>query len=137
MIDKHLENLAFQVANLRTLRSLSFVEFSQDWKSVYAAERGLQVAIQNMLDIGAHILADFGDARWDEYKQIPVELARYGVIPKDFVKTFQEMAGMRNILVHQYTEVDVGKMYEVLQQHLDDFDRFAQFIKAYLEREAE
>jgi uncharacterized protein YutE (UPF0331/DUF86 family) len=66
VINKHLENLAFQVANLRALR-------------------------------------------------------------------FREMAGMRNLLVHQY--IDVSKVCGVLQRHLDNFDRFARFIKAYLERE--
>lgn len=134
MIDKHLENMAYHVAHLKLLRSRSFQEFSPDWLAVYAAERGLQIAVQNMLDIGAHILADFGDSRWDEYKQIPTELARYGVIPPDFVTRVQQMAGMRNLLVHQYVEVDVSRVYEVIQNHLDDFDRFAKHIKEHLER---
>lgn len=133
MIDKHLENMAARVAMLRSLGQRSFQEFSRDLTSVYAAERCIQIAVQNMLDIGAHILADYGDSQWDEYKQIPVELARYNVIPDDFVSIFQDMTGMRNLLVHQYAEVDVHKVHRVLQHHLDDFDRFAQYIQEYLE----
>ncbi len=134
MIDKHLENLAFHVSHLKELRRLSFEEFSRDWKAVYAAERALQLAIQNVLDIGAHILADLGDVRWDEYRQIPKELARHGVLPEDFARTLQEMAGMRNVLVHQYAEVDVSRVYQVIQRHLNDFDRFAKLVKDYLEK---
>ncbi len=134
MIDKHLENLAFHVGHLKELRQLSFEEFSRDWKAVYAAERALQLAIQNVLDIGAHILADLGNVQWDEYRQIPKELARHGVLPEDFARTLQEMAGMRNVLVHQYAEVDVSRVYQVIQRHLNDFDRFAKLVKDHLEK---
>jgi len=136
VIDKHLENMAARVAQLRSISHRSVHAFSQDSTSVYAAERCLQIAVQNMLDIGAHILADLGNAQWDEYRQIPAELARYEIIPDDFVGPFQAMAGMRNILVHLYADVDVDQVYRVLQQHLDDFDRFAEYVKNYLEREA-
>ncbi len=122
------------MAHLKSLRTRSLVEFSRDWLAFYAAERGIQIAVQNLLDIGAHILADFGDSQWDEYKQIPVELARYGVVPQEYVERAQRMAGMRNLLVHQYTEIDVDQVYEVLKNHLDDFDRFAAYVKAYLDR---
>jgi len=39
---------------------------------------------------------------------------------------------MRNILVHQYVEVDVKKVYAILRDHLDDFDHFARQIKRFL-----
>lgn len=44
------------------------------------------------------------------------------------------MVGIRNILVHQYVEVEVAKLYEIIRERLDDFDRFAEQITRYLEK---
>lgn len=135
IIDKHLEDMATRVARLRRYQRRSFEEFADDWQAVYAAERGLQTAVQNLIDIGAHILAALGDSQWDEYREIPPRLAQHRVIPKSSVKTLQDMIGMRNVLVHQYAEVDVTKVYEIIRDHLNDFDRFAKHIKRYMEKQ--
>jgi uncharacterized protein YutE (UPF0331/DUF86 family) len=132
IIEKHLEDMATRVGRLRRYQQLSSEEFTTDWQAIYAAERGLQTAIQNLIDIGAHILAGLGDSQWNEYREIPLCLARRHIIPESHVKTLQEMIGMRNILVHQYVEVDVKKVYAILREHLDDFDHFARQIKRFL-----
>ncbi|MEM2591399.1 MAG: DUF86 domain-containing protein [Thermofilaceae archaeon] len=136
IIDKHLEDMATRVAHLRRYQRYSFEKFIGDWQAVYAAERGIQTAVQNLIDIGAHILAALGDSQWDEYREIPPRLAKHRVIPKSSVKTLQAMIGMRNILVHQYAEVDVAKVYEIIRDRLDDFDRFAKYIKRYIEQQS-
>jgi uncharacterized protein YutE (UPF0331/DUF86 family) len=136
VIQKHLEDMATRVARLRTYQKHSLDDFADNWEVVYAAERGIQTAIQNLVDIGAHILAAFGDSEWDAYREIPPRLAKHRIIPKKSVLVFQEMIGMRNVLVHQYAEVDVTKVYKVIQEYLDDFDRFATYIQKYLEKES-
>lgn len=133
VIEKHLEDLATRVARLRRYQGLPLEEFRADWERAYAAERLLQTAIQNVIDIGAHILSDLGDNRWDEYRDIPARLFAQGVIPREQVAPLQAMVGMRNVLVHQYVEVDVEKVYRAIQESLCDFDRFAQAIVEYLE----
>lgn len=59
--------MATRVTRLRQYQGCSFDEFADDWQAVYAAERGLQTAIQDLIDIGAHILASLGDSQWNEY----------------------------------------------------------------------
>jgi uncharacterized protein YutE (UPF0331/DUF86 family) len=38
----------------------------------------------------------------------------------------------RNILAHNYLEIDANRVYGYLERDIDDFERFAQFIVAYL-----
>ena len=134
VVEKHLEDLATRVARLRRFQGVSLEEFRSDWEKVYAAERALQTAIQNVIDIGAHILADLGDSQWNEYRDIPERLFAHGVIPREEVSTLKAMIGMRNILVHQYVDVDVAKLHQAIRERLADFDHFAQAIVRYLER---
>jgi len=42
------------------------------------------------------------------------------------------MAGFRNILVHEYLEIDRRRVYQVLREELQDFDRFIAAISKRL-----
>jgi len=42
------------------------------------------------------------------------------------------MAGFRNILVHEYLEIDRRRVYEVLRKDLADFDRFINAVSKLL-----
>jgi uncharacterized protein YutE (UPF0331/DUF86 family) len=135
LIERRLQDLALRVARLRTLRGLSPEAFSADWRNVWLAERGLQTAIQAVIDIGAHILAALGDTDWDEYRAIPTRLAAHGVIPSEAVPLLERMIGLRNILVHPYIGVHVARLHEVIERHLEDFDRWAEWVLTYLSRQ--
>jgi uncharacterized protein YutE (UPF0331/DUF86 family) len=133
-VERLLEELAGRLNKLHQLREVPWPEFQADWKLVCATERVLQTAIQAVLDVGAHILAEFEDNQWEEYRDIPERLARHGVIPKELVPPLQGMVGMRNVLVHQYVEVDTKRLYQLVQQRLGDFDLFMQAVLSWLGR---
>jgi len=44
----------------------------------------------------------------------------------------EKMAKFRNIVVHQYEEVDAEIVIFILKKHLGDFERFKEAILAYL-----
>jgi uncharacterized protein YutE (UPF0331/DUF86 family) len=45
----------------------------------------------------------------------------------------RELAGLRNLLVHLYWEVDDSMVYEGIRSELDDFQAFVRCILAYLD----
>jgi uncharacterized protein YutE (UPF0331/DUF86 family) len=46
----------------------------------------------------------------------------------------QPMAGLRNILVHGYQEIDNGIVRDVIENHLPDLDGFVSVIRQRLNR---
>jgi len=42
------------------------------------------------------------------------------------------MVGFRNILVHDYLEVDLKIVYDVMQNHLDDLDELKTVFATFL-----
>ena len=46
--------------------------------------------------------------------------------------TLVQMARFRNLLGHVYAHVDIKRVYDHLQNHLDDFGQFAQHILQFL-----
>jgi uncharacterized protein YutE (UPF0331/DUF86 family) len=97
-------------------------------------ERNLQVASQIILDVCTHLIADQGWESPDTYEDAIVTLARRSVLPNRLAEGLRGMAGFRNILVHEYLEVDPQIVYAVATDHLDEYKEFARCVAAWVER---
>lgn len=99
-----------------------------------AAERHLEVAIQCCIDIGSHIIAQMGlDRPKKDNTEIFIILAKEKILPFEFAKKMAAMVGYRNILVHEYTEVERHNTYVNIQKNLGDFAKFAKHIEQILD----
>jgi len=134
IIEQHLLTMEEALANLERYRDLSSEDFEKDLSLIWIAEKGLEILIQNLLDIGAHILASEIRNDWDDYREIIRKLGLHGILPVDFAERIQGMAGLRNILIHDYIRVDLGKIHDVLKNRLGDFTEFMSYIQRYMEK---
>jgi uncharacterized protein YutE (UPF0331/DUF86 family) len=100
------------------LRKYSFDAFNSDPEHYGSSERFLQLAIEAITDIGSHIIADMdlGIINW--YSDIPDILAEKGYIDTDLKDKWIRMIGFRNILVHEYLDIDRAIVYDILQNHI-------------------
>jgi len=132
VIYRRLLKLDEYLAILERFQRYSFDEFSVEPERYGSAERFLQLAIKSVIDIGNHIVADLGLGEVGWYSDIPTLLCEAEYITEEMRETWIRMIGFRNILVHDYLEVDLTIVYQVLQQGLDDFrslrDVFARFL---------
>lgn len=119
------------------MQSLEYEAFAHDRLTLTSAEHELQVAIQAALDIGLILLSEQPVKAPAEYREIFPRLAEAGVLPREFGDRLAAMARFRNVLVHLYVEVDPVKVFEIVQQDLDDFDTFAKYIGDYLDARAD
>lgn len=67
---------------------------------------------------------------WDSYESI-LQLVELEVPPMDFARKLAPMAGLRNILAHEYMAIDWDLVYEYLQC-LDDLYRFMEYLQEWL-----
>ena len=119
---------------LRGYQGLSYGEFRQDRTIRLAVERALHLSIQCIIDIASHILAATSHRRPADYGEAILLLAEEGVIPPAYAGKIVGMAQFRNILVHNYIDIDPQRVYQNWQEHLEDFHLFSQYINEYLQR---
>ena len=134
VINNKLKELNKNLKQLHNYQGINTKQLHNNMGKLWAIERGLQLSIQIILDIGNHILADKG-ITVENYADIFQELINQEIIPEQYGKKIKDMAGFRNILVHEYAEVDLNVIIEVLENSLDDFEKFAFYINRYLENE--
>lgn len=118
---------------LFTIRDLDFESFNSDPRNYASAERFLQLAIETVFDIGTHCIASLGLPRPARYGDILPTLAAASIIQAGTAQELANMAGFRNLLVHDYTRVDRRRVHEFLRSRLDGFRRFAADIATYLD----
>lgn len=132
VILKKLQELERYLKELHTFKGLSLEELASSLQKAWSVKHGLQLSIQIVIDVGNHILASIGENRIADYVDVIDRLGERKIIPDDFAKRIRDMAGFRNILVHEYIEVDLKEVHRVLLERLNDFQEFIDYIKVYL-----
>jgi len=122
------------IAHLQELGPLSAEELDRDFRTAWAAERGLQLGAEAIFDLGNHILsAHFGTSA-EDYEDILVQLGRRGVLEPDLAARLQGLGGFRNLLVHGYLRLDSGKVAAHLSKAPQVFTELAQAVRLWVDR---
>ena len=94
----------------------------------------LLTVCQLVIDISAELAARRGD-RFEDYTEAVRLLARDDRFSDDLVRELERLPGFRNILIHEYVALDMGRVMEALD-NLVPIDRFTRTV-AGLEAETQ
>jgi uncharacterized protein YutE (UPF0331/DUF86 family) len=117
---------------LKKSQKYSFEEFTADPERYGSTERFLHLAIEALIDMGNHVIADseLGVVNW--YSDIPKIMAEKKFISSELEEKWISMIGFRKTLVHEYIDIDRKIVYDVLQNNIQDLEdlkrAFAQFL---------
>ncbi|MGM0603100.1 MAG: type VII toxin-antitoxin system HepT family RNase toxin [Bacillota bacterium] len=113
------------------VENVEFEEFKNKPTLFGSAERFLHLAIESLLDIGNHIIADDDLGKVREYRDIPEILREKGYFNKKEADLFVQIVVFRNILVHDYMDLDLDIIFELINNNLDDLRGI---LKSYLKK---
>ena len=99
----------------------------------WAAERGLQIGAEIILDIGNHILTAHYGVSPQDYEDIITQLGGHGVIDSDLRGRLKGLGGFRNVLVHGYLRIDPTRVEDALRRAPVDFRDFGRAIRRWLD----
>lgn len=133
-VHERLQKLEEVISNLLAIGSSRSRLPREDFRDTWAAERGLQLGAEIILDIGNHILtAHFGVSPVD-YEDIITRLGATGVVAPELRERLKGLGGFRNILVHGYLRVDPDRVNEYPIRAPADFTDFAVAVRDWLGR---
>lgn len=123
VLQRKLALLSDQLLKLQShLREVSREEFRESWALRSMTERALQVAIEIMIDISERIIAIENAGPAATAGEALLTLVRLQVL-RD-VQPYRNMIKFRNLLVHQYAEINPDLLYGIATEKLDDFRAF-------------
>lgn len=132
LVRRKLETLKGYVQKLAELRSLDKQAFLGDHRHFGLAEHYLQLSIEIVLDVCRHLVVVLAAKTPEDSRGLFQVLAQHNVLTPEFAEKNQNMAGFRNRLVHEYSEIDHEKVYMYLQNYFGEFEKFIVEISRYL-----
>ena len=138
MVDKSLifrkiSELEVYMKQIKEFSNITLDSYKADWKIQRIVERTLQMMIETCADIAAHIISDSGMRAPTTYADTFKVLSENNVIDAELLTIMEKMAKFRNVVVHQYEEVDAEIVVVILSKHLGAFDKFKEAILTYLQ----
>jgi uncharacterized protein YutE (UPF0331/DUF86 family) len=106
--------------------------FHEDYLKQDAIGANLLRAAEQVIDLGNHVIKKKKLGLPKESKETFDILAKAGVIPPELAVHLKGMIGFRNILVHEYQELDIDLLVDVIEHHLDDLVVFTNYVMEYM-----
>jgi len=128
-----IDQLDAYIAELQEIAPKSFAEY-QGVEKKRACERLLQLSVEVVIDICNLLVSGLRLGLPAEEEDLFRKLLNAGIISKEMAKKLREMRGFRNILVHEYAQVDDRLVYEAVKTKLEDFTLFKREVLAYLKQ---
>jgi uncharacterized protein YutE (UPF0331/DUF86 family) len=125
---RKLAALAEHVARLRRRLPADSAALVGDVDRQDALAMSFLVAVQQALDIAAHIAADEGYGVAPSYSGAFRLLAERGVLDLSDAEHLAKAALLRNRIAHGYTSVDFNRLWHEIPTAIQAFDAFAQRI---------
>ncbi len=120
---------------LEALRAESRDAFFADQKTQDSATLNMFTAIEMILDIGNHIIAEVFQKQAKNYAEVVELLGVTGVVPEAFAKENADMTKFRNLVAHDYDKITPEGVFGNLQKAPDIFRAFAKYFVEFMEKQ--
>ncbi|MEK7250820.1 MAG: DUF86 domain-containing protein [Bacteroidota bacterium] len=131
MLDR-LQQLEANVTELKLLhRSVTLQAIQSDKQREWALRYGLMESIQIIIDVSCHLASKYNLGSPKTYSECVELLTKFQYLTEELSKKLIGMIGLRNILVHDYIEVNLERLYQLLD-NVDDMTSFADAVKFYV-----
>lgn len=132
LVRSRCQEIEQSLQRLERFRSLSRDGFLGDDDAKDIVCYRLLIAIEAALALCYHVSARRLRTVPEDYAACFQGLERASLIPPALSARLQRMARFRNLLVHVYWKVDYGRVFDVLQNNLDDLREFTRSIAVLL-----
>lgn len=117
-IDDKIEEIEKLLEELESILPIDIEEYSKDFKSKAAGERYFEKIIEAIVDVTFMIIKDKKLKTPEEDKQAFDILNEEKIISKELADRLKEAKGMRNIIAHEYGEIDDSLVFHSLTEEL-------------------
>lgn len=128
VIKQRLVQLSTSLNKIERFKDLSLEEFLNDDIIQDVIEYNLFIAINMMIDIATHIVVDNNIGNPKTLGEAFDILNKERYISDVETKCYRNMVGLRNILSHEYINIDKNIIYSIMKHNLVDIKEFIIFV---------
>lgn len=120
-VKKHL-------SRIQSLAEVPKQTFMEDQNTQDIILFNIQLAVQNCIDIAAHVISEQGLGVPGSNNEMFYCLEENGYINRQLAEKMVKAVGMRNLIVHEYGKLDLERIYQILQHDINDLQEFLKTV---------
>ncbi|HAA04881.1 MAG TPA: DUF86 domain-containing protein [Syntrophobacteraceae bacterium] len=121
VVVRKLARMSQYLQELRPYRESPYEAF---WADHYKIERLIELLVVAASDIVIHLLDSRGEPAPASYRSAFLQAGETKLLSGELSRNLALGAGLRNILVHEYEEIDYQLLHRSLPKMLDDMAQF-------------
>jgi len=113
-----------------------FEDIAKDFIKLNVVERLLEKIIMRAIDINEHIFSELsnGSEKRPTYKETFLNLADLKICPREFAEEISKSAGLRNALIHDYDDINIGTVYSSIGDALKQYHKYCKYLLDFISR---
>ena len=88
----------------------------------------IQTAVQNCIDIAAHIISEESFGVPGSTTEMLFTLEKNGYLDNDLTQRMVKAVGFRNLIVHEYGKIELEQVYKIAREDINDLNEYLKAI---------
>ena len=109
-------------------RNIDLVGFLKDIDTQESILFNIQMAVQNCIDIAAHIIGEQGLGVPGSTTEMFYVLEKNGYLDSDLTQKMVKAVGFRNLIVHEYGKIELEQVYGIAHNDINDLNEYLKAI---------
>lgn len=125
------------LVKLSSLAKDSFDEIMKDFIKQAAVERILERIVNRAIDINQYLISELTTKSIippKNYRETFLRVSELGIYNKEFAEETAKSIGTRNILVHEYDNVNYSLIYSSINDCLKDYHQYCEYILKFIKK---
>lgn len=137
VVQRRLREIRVQIDRLDDLGGIHAARLHDDWVTAAAVERLLIAVVELAVEVDTHVVVADGRLPPEDYRSSFGDAAEAGWLSRELAERLAPSAGLRNVLVHRYLDIDVEQVAAAAVQARSDYRQYVQAVGAALHRRDE
>jgi uncharacterized protein YutE (UPF0331/DUF86 family) len=136
VVQRRLADVREAVDHLGELGPLTAQQLADDWRSRAVVERVLTVLVEAAVKCNGHLVTSILGRAPSDYRSSFLDAAAAGAIDPELAERIAPSAGLRDVLVHGYDEVDLAQLVRGAELALDLYPAYVREVAAFVRERA-
>ncbi|MGH3571981.1 MAG: type VII toxin-antitoxin system HepT family RNase toxin [Pseudonocardiaceae bacterium] len=132
MVTQRLQEIQLLLADLAELGTIDAERLRRERPTRHIVERVLSQIVELAGSINIHIVTSVLGRSPESYAASFDDVARAGVLGWEFAASLRPSAGMRNVLVHDYLEVDHGLVSAAIPLAQEQYGEYVRAVAGWV-----
>lgn len=134
LVRRKLVRLNTYLERLDPVAKKTFREYQSEDVLRFSTERLIQLIVECATDINNHAVVEAQNRPPEDYRSSFLKAAEVGLITQELARKIQGSAGMRNILVHEYMDIDHKMVFAAVPKTLKYYREYLKQVNHSLEK---